>query len=332
VYFFSRATDPVAWGLPWVTFCLLGSVLFLSQGLLFLLEGCHRVGLVYSYRLLRSVTTSCCQWLVLYAGGGLWAPVAGQAVALLLITTYLLPRCKPLVRQLLGAPSSGAISWKRELLPFQSKLAISFGASYFVTALFAPMAFRYHGAVLAGQVGLTVAISASVPWIGYALVQPRLPKVATLIAQRRYTEVDRFFRTLSATTLAGSLLGCAAVIAVVCVMNATGLSLRERFLPLAPTALFVAGAFGRNVLQLERAYLRAHKQESAVWVTLAGAGLTALTSILLIPSCGGIGAGLAFAGTAFLFEVPATSAVVMRKRAEWHSVSRGPAVREGFSA
>ena len=68
----------------------------------------------------------------------------------------------------------------------QWRIAISWLAGYFVFQLFTPVLFHYHGAVVAGQMGMTLNVSNALLTTSLTLIAAKTPEFGKLIAGRNW--------------------------------------------------------------------------------------------------------------------------------------------------
>ena len=161
--FFSRYTAAahvhVAWQGPWLAAVLASSVSLWCMPFYSFLEGCGHVRAVAAMRLRQAVASALFAWAPLVLHRGLYSPalviVGYIAVGLL----YVAGHRRLLVGLLRHRPCANAIAWKREIWPFQWRIAVSWMCSYFTVQVFIPILFARRGPVEAGQMGMSLSIT-----------------------------------------------------------------------------------------------------------------------------------------------------------------------------
>ncbi|MBI4642863.1 MAG: hypothetical protein HY743_03840 [Deltaproteobacteria bacterium] len=318
--FFSQSSSAgVDWYWPWIFMSTVTGLYFLVIGVLGFLEGCNQVAFVYRYRLIQGVASSAIVWLLIFLGAGLWITVIPAAMGLVLAAVLMLRRYRTFFASLFTVAISNRIHWKEEIWPFQWRIVISLLSGLFINSLFTPVMFHYHGAVIAGQTGLTLAVITNLPVMGLVLIQPKLPLIAMMVAAKDYERLDRFFRKISITVLSVGFLGACAVFIVVYWLYAFGSGYSSRILSPLATGLLLLMIMVRLVLQLQRVYLHAHKKEPLMWLSVA-AGLAMGLSIWQLGSrYAAMGAVSGCLAVTLLIELPWSSKIFSRKRQEWHN-------------
>ena len=163
----------------------------------------------------------------------------------------------------------------------QWRIAISTISSYFMFFLFTPVIFRYYGPVVAGQFGMTWSLAVTVSTISSPWLHPRVPKFGMLIAEKKYTELDKLFRRITEIFFANTLLATLAVWLLVYMLNKLNHYLASRVLPLLPLTLFLSAQVIMMLTMPFVAYLRAHKVEPILWMAICCAVLISLSVFIL---------------------------------------------------
>src|SRR6185369_3301792 len=86
-----------------------------------------------------------------------------------------------------------AIGWRREIWPFQWRIALSWLCGYFIFQIFTPVLFAFQGPVTAGQMGMSLTISSGIGSIAVAWMSTKAPVYGGLIARGEIGELDRIF-------------------------------------------------------------------------------------------------------------------------------------------
>lgn len=320
--FFSRGpSHGVHWVLPWLALCALTGVTLFLACIWSLLEGCNQVTNVYLYRLLQSVIGSIVIWSAVLMNGELWASPLMMLAGILYAVFFLRKRYSTFLRALLHLPEGGPrVSWKDDILPFQWRIALSWICGYFIFSLFTPVLFHYHGPALAGQMGMTWSVVSVLSSVGAAWVSPRVPQFGMLISQRRFAELDRLFWRLTMIVSAVAAAGALAIFGLVLVLNHYHLKLASRLLPPLPTALLLCGTVLYTASGAIPAYLRAHKREPLVPISVLLGLLVGSGTWYLGKNYGAVGVAAGNLGS-YVIVVPLMVMVWQRCRTEWHALA-----------
>ncbi len=282
VFFSQSPTQDVSWKLPWISLCVFTGINLFTIAIWALLEGCNQVSNVYLYRFFQGLCGSSAAWCAILLGADLWTCGIMTFVGLIYAGLFLRRNYWEFFKSLLLTKSEGPrLIWLTDILPFQWRIALSSVSGYFIFSLFTPVLFHYHGPVVAGQMGMTWALTGAVLAIGGAWVSPRVPQFGMMVAQKRYAEMDKLFGRLTIIVMGFTILGATAIWLLVFGLNYYNNFLAQRLLPPLPTGLFlIATIFHAGCIPIAT-YLRAHKKEPLLFVSILQGCLVGLSTWLL---------------------------------------------------
>jgi O-antigen/teichoic acid export membrane protein len=316
---FYDAKAHIAWELPWLTLCIVVALDLATLPLWSLLEGCNQINSVYGLRFIRAVVGSLVFWIAISTGAGLWSLPISNAVSLLVSTGLLLHRYGRFFESLLRIEPSGKnlISWRQELWPMQWRIAVSWLAGYCYFSLFVPVLFKYQGPVVAGQMGMSWNVISAMITIPGMFIQTKVPSFGMLIAKRQWRDLDRLaFRTGISAFLV-MLLGALSLFMIIWWLNVEHFALARRFLPLLPLSLFLIATIATQATSPLAAYLRAHRREPLMWVSVVS-GLSVGAAVIVFGRYSGI-LGMAWSYLAIsTLTIPAVVWIFIRCRSAWH--------------
>jgi hypothetical protein len=312
---------PISWQLPWIAAVLATTFTFQMDPLFAFLEGCGRIPQVARMRFTQAFAGSLMAWTALCLHHGLFAPamiISGQAIA---GGCFLFTQRRLLLPLLRHNTFGHIVSWRREIWPFQWRIAISWLCGYFIFQLFNPVLFAYRGATEAGRMGMSLSIASALSAVAISWMSTKSSPFGTLIARGEFGTLDRlFFRTLwqSALLLAA---GAAVLLLGLAVVAQRFPYLAVRVLPLPVFGLLLATVFCNHFVFSEALYLRAHKREPFLPVSIAIGVLTACSTLLLGKLWGAQGVTLGYFCTSGVFGLAFGTYIFMTKRREWHQAS-----------
>ena len=251
------------------------------------------------------------------AGGALWAAASLAAARLSVALYLLLIKYKAFFQDFFQVPTGPRMKWRTEIWPMQWRLAISGTVSYFAFSLTTPVMFHYHGAVIAGQMGMTRMIVDALLATAMAWVYTRVPRFGRLIAKKNYDELDRDWLRSSLVSLAVISAGGALLWVVIWYLNVLDLAFAERLLSPLPTGLFLLAALMLHISHCQTVYLRAHKQEPILVMSVTSSLATGLLVWWLGGRYGPLGAASGYLGVMVAVVVWET-AIWRRCRDQWH--------------
>ena len=313
----SKPDVDISWKEPWVIFILLSGLQLWVLPFLSLLEGCNQVANVYKFRLFQAIVSACAMWTIMFLGGGLWIAVAAAGSSLLVNISFFLFNYHNFFKTFFLAPPAKRISWKLEIWPMQWRLALGGIVSYFMFSLYVPIMFHYHGPVVAGKMGMTWQIVGTLGPLAMAWVATKIPIWGMLIAKKKYLKLDQSF--YQASRISMSVITFSALILWLAVygLNYIQHPLSERMLAPLPTAIFALGIVAVQGSQCLAAYLRAHKKEPFLGISIGSGVATGLLVWILGSKFGPIGAGASFLIVAIGI-LPFGLKIWHRCRKEWH--------------
>ena len=306
LYFRSFAsTDALSWELAWWVAVVATGASVLLTPVFALLEGANRVETVHGTRLGQAIASRAAGALAILAGAGLFTIATDRWVSFAAGVFGLGRERFYSLRTYFVRRDPNAFAWRRDIWPLQWKFAFSSLSGYLLYSLFTPVLFATHGPEVAGRMGLTLTAAAAISSAAFAAVATKVPRLAFHAATNAYREMDSLFRRATVSSLALACTGAAVFFAGLLVTRKLGLDIATRFLPPLETALLLAAIVLQQLRFAMGSYLRAHKQEPLVLLSVLEA-LVAIPVFTFLGSCfGAIGMVLGFLGLTTLTLVPA---------------------------
>ena len=321
--FFSTSSNVtnVNWSGPWILLSLMTGINIILLPLWSILEGCNQVNKLYAYRFVQNIFKNVFLWIAIFGGAKLWSASVSVLVIIVCASIFILSHYKKFFIQLLRSkPSSSVIKWKEELLPMQWRIALSWMSGYFVFSLFTPVLFKYQGPVVAGQMGMTWSMVGLVGALSSAWVSPKVPSFGMLIAKQSYEKLDKeFWRLIKIVFIVSVLVSLCIFIGVV-LLNFLKLKISTRFLPLFPIFLFLVAQIMLALSCPVAAYLRAHKKEPLMYLSVAAAVMTAVSTLVLGKKYSSTGVAFGYLLTNAII-IPMVFIVWEKCKMTWHACS-----------
>jgi hypothetical protein len=326
-YFFSHhphlGSEP-AWRWPW-GMAVLGSVItFQIDPVCSFLEGCGRVAQVAGLRLSQASLGILLVWAAMITHHGLFSPalvIAGQAAVGMAFLYRRRRLLWPLMRRSAGVHR---IQWHSEVWSFQWRIAVSWLCTYFISQTFTPVLFVFRGAVVAGQMGLSMSIVNQLGGVTLAWMTTKAAPFGNLVARGEIRQLDGlFFRTLWQSL---------ALLTLVVIALFAGLAATARFFPalalrvlLPPVfALLLLAALASHVIQSEALYLRAHKCEPFLMQSVGLAILSVGSTVLCARFWGAPAAVLGYFVCVGVLGVTSATYIFQKQRKMWeHAAAPG---------
>ena len=330
--FFSQSPGAIInWRWPWYTLCFLTGINLSLVPIWSLLEGCNQVSKVYFYRFFQGLCTTLSIWLAISLGAKLWIASFSSLAGFICAATFIRRDFWNFFKILFFArPTGQRLHWRSEILPMQWRIALSWISGYFAFSLFTPILFQYQGPEVAGQMGMTWSLVVCVGAISSAWLFPRVPQFGMLIAQREYNKLDRIFWHTTKIMASTSSLLALAVWLLVSILYTIHHPLANRILPPLPMGIFLLAQVIQTISFPISSYLRAHKKEPLLFLSVIFAGLNVLSALILgrYFSSTGIAVGYLMAN---LIIFPCLVWVWYRCRTKWHSLGSEDLITKAIS-
>ena len=287
LFFSAKSSIGVSWAWGWAVLCLATSLNILTLPYWYLLEGCIQVSWVNGTRAVGNAVKSAALCVGIISGFGLMS--AGLAAFLYSFVTIaiLLVRWRLFLRAIWKTEIAHSVSWKEEIWPFQWRIATSWLGGYLSFNLANPMIFGICGPVEAGRFGMAWAAAQGIGNFAMSWGATKIPRYGMLVAQRSYRELDKLWNSALVRSIGVSILGSGILVALL--LSLEGLpKYRDRFPPLWQVIVLLLGVVLNQVLFAQAFFLRAHKREPFLILSLVNGGLIA----------GGVALGAYLIGTA----------------------------------
>lgn len=318
--FFSstQAQSSVDWRIAWAALVCAAAANIFFAPFLALLEGCGRVTEIARLRMKQNMIASLWAWAVLISGGGLMALSAMSFGLFVTVLWWLWRTKKKFFSTLLSRNgSTNTLNWKAEIWPFQWRIAVSWLSGYFIFQLFTPVLFAYEGPVAAGQMGMSISIANALMAVAIAWINTKSPRFGSLVAAQDYKNLDSiFFMTLS-RSLAVMTIGGIGLCAVNYILHIELMAFSNRILDPLPFSLLVVATIFTYITYAESTYLRAHKEEPFMLISVISAGLIGSLTVILAKKYGAVGLMGVYAIVYGIVGVGCGSAIFLTKRRDW---------------
>lgn len=274
----SQVLQTTEWAPIWCAVVVLTAINLYFSPRLAILEGTGQVSVVARLRLWQSLAGYTLLWGMLIAGAQLWSTISIPFVSALVTFLWIKSRA-PWLK--ISKMHASLISWRRDIFPLQWRIAVSWACGYFIFSLFTPIVFITHGATEAGRVGMAMSIFSAVTTLGLSWVNAKAPVFVMHLSRNEYVPLNRLFRgVLLRSTIITALLSY-TIVGLALLGSYVGLSLVHRII--TPSALFwIACASTVNTAVYAAAtYMRAHREEPMLPVSIASAFATVIVLALL---------------------------------------------------
>lgn len=324
LYFFTQSPANVVdftWRLPWALAVIGVGCNLLLIPFYAVITGSGDVASINRREMMGGMAGSIIGWLVIACGGGLYAIPAVTTGTIVVGVLYLL-RSKPRLVATAFSHAFGSqkpshtISWWGEVWPMQWKIALSWVSGYFIFQLFTPVLFKFHGPVVAGQMGMTLSAVNAVQGVCLMWLNTRSPEFGKLIALKNWQGLDESFNQILKQAMVVSVaLSVVAIVVVAGLQTYTAIG--SRFLPLVQVVIFFIAVCGNIVVNGWATYMRAHKQEPMLLISVITALLIGTSTFILGVRYSSLGMVLGYCLIILLYGIPSTYFCLSRFKAHY---------------
>lgn len=291
--------DP-AW--LWVILVLTIAPTLIVNVLYAILEGCGQVAQVTTYRLAQAIVSTGVLWMTLAAGQQIVALFWQALSALTVGALCLFARERNFFLDLWAAPriEGAVLNWHKDVLPFQWRIAVSWIAGYLAFSAFSPIVFTYLDPVAAGRIGMSLQVVSAMNALAVVWITTKVPRFGPFIVRGDRCGLDEmFFRALRQSTAILSL-ALLSLLAAIVFLRYLGSGLPDRLVGLESLSVLFVACLANHIVFAEAAYLRAHKVEPFMPVSVSAGLVAFLLAVWLVPSLGEWGAVVAYSASAVL--------------------------------
>lgn len=320
---YDKSEGAVSWRLPWVLISLGTAIKLFQSPLTSLLMGIGKVKEMSKIGFYQQIILPASAWIGLACGFKLYVVGISTILAALIWNIYV--SRTPMQRILINLwkeKITARVQYMQEIFPFQWKIALSWISGYFIFQLFNPVLFATEGAIVAGQMGMTLAVLNGIQALSLSWLNTKIPLYSRLIAQKDYERLDKTFnQTLKQMVSVCFFLLCIMIIGIWGIrffnIHLGGEPLGNRFLDYIPMVLMMIPLFINQYITSWATYLRCHKKEPFLINSICTGIACCLSTFILGNSFGlyGITGGYCFITIAFF---PWGYYIYKTKKNQWH--------------
>jgi O-antigen/teichoic acid export membrane protein len=283
-YFFTsynKTSQYVEWQSPWIVLSLATSLNLLIDPTLAFLDGVGRIKQMSKIRLIQKTVNVIVLFGLLIFNFKLYSSALASLIAVLCIYIILLKSENfKFLKNIWRKKSNWIVNYKKEIFPYQWRIALSWISGYFIFQLFNPVLFSTEGPVVAGQMGMTIQVLNGVSALSMSWIITKIPVFSSLIASKKYNELDILFnKTLKNLNLVNNALLVGFIIAVL-LLGYYNAPLRLRLLPTFPLICMAFTVIINQYIFSWATYLRCHKQEPLLVQSIVSGAFVSFSTIV----------------------------------------------------
>ncbi len=290
---YTNLSNNVEWIKPWILLSLVTSFNLIVSPILAFIEGLGKVKEVAKIRMLQQVLQLTFIILFFSLGFKLYSSPFALLLSFIIIIIWLFySRNKLLIISIWNKKNIWNVNYKKEIFPFQWKIALSWISGYFIFQLFNPVLFATEGAIVAGQMGMTLVFLNAILVVSLTWINTKIPQFSNLIAKKQFHKLNHIFiNAFKQSTILNFI--CLLLLYILINFlklyeNKIGLKgIGERFLSNGPLFFLMIALFFNHIIASLAIYLRCHKKEPLLLQSLI-IGILNFSSIIFFGKYYGI--------------------------------------------
>lgn len=257
----------VSWKIPWIIISIATAIQLFQSPFTSILNGLGFVKEISKISFWQQLILPVVSWLGLLLGFKLYVSGIGYLISVSI--WFLFTKNQDLLLVLLNLLKlrvSESVSYFNEIFPYQWRIALSWISGYFIFQIFNPVLFATEGAVVAGQMGMTLTALNAIQAFSMSWLNTKVPVYSSLIAQNNYDVLDTLFvKTLKQMTSICAVL-LVSFLGFIFILRELQISIRgnilaDRFLDYIPLIFMMIPVLLQQFTNSWATYLRCHKKE-----------------------------------------------------------------------
>lgn len=276
---FSENSDGVKWFIPWILYTLSSVYNFSSQVALSFFEGCDQFAVTQKIRTFSSILHCTATIGLLAAGTGLYALAVPLFLKGSLVFLLLRKYFGTSLAQLWNEKITEEVAWRKEFVPLLGKYAVSWASGYFASQIYNPLTFSLFGSGAAGKVGYSLSIVQAIYSVSNAWSLISIPKYNMAVEKREWSYMDSLLKRNLIYSSVIYFIGVSVFYMTQSIPLMAGL-IWSRIVS-GESMVVLCGAYYISVVSYALStYLRAHKQEPYMIVSVLLGGSSALLTYI----------------------------------------------------
>lgn len=323
-YTYGKSNEDIDWQIPWIILSFSTTINLMISPILAFIEGLGRIKEIAKVRLFQQIIQLTLVFVFFSLDFKLYSSPMAAIIAVSIIPLWIVISDKrKLLKFIWNKIGVWKINYKKEIFPFQWKIALSWMSGYFIFQLFNPVVFATEGPILAGQMGMTLGVLNAILMFPLSWISTKVPIFSGFIAKKQYQNLDELFnKTLRQSTIVNIIL-LVLFFTFIFIIRHYNLKfnnkyLGDRFLPYLPLLLMMITVAFNHVISSWATYMRCHKKEPMLLQSIVIGVLCGFSTILMGKYVGIIGITSGYVFLVFISLIW-TYFIFRSKKKIWHN-------------
>lgn len=260
------------WLRAWILLVFLTALNLMALPFLSVVEGSGEIKEVYSLKLFQGILGSILCWIVLILGMGVWCTLMLPLCSFIAFLIWLVARKSGLFNIWVLGRRRNLFDWSKELMPLQWRIGVGWVSIYLMSQLTVPIVFYFFDPILAGRVGLCLAVAHTVGILSQSWIARHVPKMSQAVANKDWNLFDSIFRRDVVYSLLFFILTSLTLLKLYAFVMQTKYA--ARLLPVDLFCYLLIFVFFYHISTSFAVHLRSYKSEPLIWLFLVGAIMT----------------------------------------------------------
>lgn len=269
--------------LPWTIYTIGSLINFFNTSILSFIEGLNKIEEIQKIRFVVSVVNTCVVAVVLVFHGNIFALALGIFISACAIFISLFGKFRRFLSQLLIIAKTYTYPWRKEVMPLFMKYALSFSSGYFIFQIYTPLMHYFHGPVLSGKVGISLTLILAIFNMANIWMYTITPRLNMLVSAKNWSVLDTLFVKRLLFALGTYIIIGIGVVIFIWLFGQVWIvpKVIGRFLPVIPMSILYICYFIQLFVNALALYLRGHKQEPYMVLSIVSAAWIACTTFII---------------------------------------------------
>ncbi|UTC45860.1 hypothetical protein E4N72_04410 [Treponema vincentii] len=269
--------------LPWTIYAVGSLINFFNTSILSFIEGLNKIAEVQKIRFAVSVVYTCIIVIVLAFHGNIFALALGIFFSACTIFISLLGKFKKFLSQFLTLAKTYTYPWRQEVMPLFIKYALSFSSGYFIFQIYTPLMHFFYGPILSGKVGISLTLILAIFNMANIWLYTITPRINMLVSTKNWSVLDTLFVKRLLFALGTYIIIGIGVVLFIWLFGRVWVVSKVigRFLPVIPMSILYICYFIQLFVNALALYLRGHKQEPYMVLSIISAAWIACTTFII---------------------------------------------------
>lgn len=284
IYFFkTNASTEIFhqdWFYTWIFLVLFTSFNLYLSPFLACLEGVGFISYVAKLRIKQSMVSSAVLWILLLTGFGLKSLIVVPAVSTFFSSVWLIKKYKWVFYSKNELAEVAQISWKKEIFPFQWRMAISWLSGYFIAQLINPIVFKKMGAIEAGKLGLALSVFTTIGALSFSWVNAKIPEMVKFVISLDSKNLKKVFLSVLVRSTLLNFVCCITFVFLIYFLKLNSITLADRIAPIPVLICLTIIGFVNSIIFTAATFMRAFKEEPMLFNSIVIAVFTVIATFL----------------------------------------------------